>query len=215
MTFLSPADTLAALHWRYATKQFDPDRAIPPDIWQVLVQSLVLAPSSFGLQPWRFLLIEDAAVRATLRAHSWNQSQVTEAARLVVLAARTDLTDADVDRWIDQLAAIRGADPATLQPLRDLAARFAAGMDPAARHAWCCRQLYLALGQLMTTAAMLGIDSCPLEGLDPAAYDRHLGLTATGFTTIVACALGYRSPADKHAALPKARFPLAAVVQTV
>jgi nitroreductase len=102
-----------------------------------------------------------------------------------------------------------------LQPLRDLAASFAAGMDPAARHAWCCRQLYLALGQLMTTAAMLGVDSCPLEGLDPAAYDRQLGLSASGFTTVVACALGYRSPADKHATLPKARFPLATVVQTV
>jgi nitroreductase len=85
-------------------------------------------------------------------------------------------------------------------------AGFAETMSREARHAWNTRQVYIALGQLMTAAAVLGIDTCPMEGISAAAYDRILGLENSGYATAVACALGYRSADDKYAAAPKARF---------
>jgi nitroreductase len=88
-------------------------------------------------------------------------------------------------------------------------------MTPAEKQAWNTRQVYIALGQLMTSAAVLGIDSCPLEGISPADYDTILGLSGTGYATAVACALGYRSPEDKYAVAPKARFPDAQVLTHV
>lgn len=210
---LTPAQAVERLQWRYATKQFDPDRAIPADAWQALEQALLLAPSSFGLQPWRFLVVADPATRARLREISWNQSQVTDAARLVVLASRTDLTDADIDRWTARIMEVRGSLP--LPGYRDLMSGFAAAMPPAARHAWNARQTYIALGQLMATAAMMGIDSCPLEGIDPAGYDTELGLTGSGYATVAACALGYRAEGDKYASLPKVRYPADEVIRQV
>lgn len=195
---------LASLRWRYATKQFDPARPIPDSDWRTIEEALVLTPSSFGLQPWCFITVDDPARRASLREVSWNQSQVTDASRFVVLAARTDITDDDIDRWLDRIVAIRGNLP--LPNLRDMIRGFVASMTPAARHAWNVRQTYIALGQLMTSAAMLAIDSCPMEGLDAAAYDRILDLEGSGYATAVACALGYRSPDDKYATLPKIRY---------
>lgn len=215
MTAATPAQVLDALTWRYATKVFDPGRSIPDETWAALVRSLVLAPSSFGLQPWRFLVIDDPAVRSALHQHSWDQPQIIAADRLVVLTTRTDLAETDIDRWIECLAASRTTSPEALRSLRDMITGFTGTMHADARRAWCVRQVYLALGQLITAAAMLGIDTCPIEGIDTAAYDRELALEGTGYATAVACALGYRSPADKYATLPKARFPHDQVVRII
>jgi nitroreductase len=197
---------LAALRWRYSTKQFDPARSIPPEDWEMIEQSLVLTPSSFGLQPWKFIVVEDDGIRAALQQESWNQPQVTEASKFLVLAARTDLTEDDIDSWIDCMCAVQGRDAESLAPLRGMMVGFAAAKTPEERHQWNARQVYIALGQLMTTAAMLGIDACPMEGISAAAYDRLLGLEESGYATAVACALGYRAESDKYAATPKARF---------
>jgi nitroreductase len=195
---------LESFRWRYATKQFDATRRIPDGDWHVLEEILLLAPSSFGLQPWRFITVADPALRARLRQHSWHQTQVTDASHFVVFTARTDLTAADIDRWLDRIVAIRGSLP--LPAYGDMIRGFVAARSPAELHAWNARQAYLALGQLMSAAAVAGIDTCPMEGMDAAAYDRELGLTGSGYATAVACALGYRSADDKYAALPKVRY---------
>lgn len=210
---MSPSELLAALHFRYATKQFDSERKIADETWEVLEQALVLAPSSFGLQPWKFIVINDSDLRTRLRQHSWNQSQITDASRLVVFTTRTDMTEPDVDRFMSRLAAVQDRDPATLEGYRNIVLSFAAAMNREARHAWNSRQTYIALGQFMTAAAMVGVDTCPIEGFDPAGYDEVLELTGSGYTTSVACAAGYRSPADKYAAAPKARFPLEELIE--
>ncbi len=203
---LTPQDLYAALRSRYATKQFDPARKIDPAAWQVLRESLVLAPSSFGLQPWRFLVINNPEIRAKLREVSWNQPQITEADRLVVITTRTDLNAADIDRWMACLATAQGKSPEDLAPYRGMIEGFSAGMDATTKQDWNTRQCYIALGQFMTSAAAMGIDTCPLEGIDKAAYDRILGLEGRGYATAVACAAGYRSEADPYASSPKARF---------
>lgn len=199
-------DLLASLQFRYATKQFDPSRKIPAEVWEALEDSMVLTPSSFGLQPWRFIVVEDSSVRARLLPESWNQAQVTDASHFLVLTARTDLTMEDIDAWIVRMAEVQGKSVESVAPLKGMIAGFAERMSHEERHAWNTRQVYIALGQLMTAAATLGIDSCPMEGISNSGYDRILGLEGSGYATVVACALGYRSAEDKYASMPKARF---------
>ena len=212
---IQPNDLLAALRFRYATKAFDPARKIPAETWDAFEKSLVLTPSSFGLQPWKFLIVENPEIREKLKAASWNQPQLIDASHLVVLTARTDLTQADIDSWIARLSEIQGTPIEALAGLSGMISSFSSAMTPAEKQAWNTRQVYIALGQLMTSAAVLGIDSCPLEGISPADYDTILGLPGTGYATAVACALGYRSPEDKYAVAPKARFPDAQVIAHV
>jgi nitroreductase len=211
----STTSVLNALQWRYATKQFDATRKIDAETWNAIEESLILTPSSFGLQPWKFIVVADPAIRSELRAASWNQPQVTDASHLVVLTTRTDLTQNDIDAWINRMAEVQGCPAENFAPLAGMISGFSSSMSSDARRAWNSRQVYIALGQLMTTAAMLNIDTCPLEGIDPAAYDRALGLENSGYATVVACALGYRDPADKYAAAPKARFGRSRVIEHI
>jgi len=212
---LPPDQLIAALRWRYATKQFDSSRKIPDSLWDTIEESLVLTPSSFGLQPWKFLVVQSPALRTKLLSESWNQSQVTEASNFVVLTARADLTATDIDTWISRMAEVQHKNSEDVAPLKGMIAGFAERMSADDRAAWNIRQIYIALGQLMTTAAVLGVDACPMEGISASAYDRVLGLENTGYATVVACALGYRAADDKYAATPKARFKREQVIQHI
>lgn len=211
-----PIDSvLSALRWRYATKAFDPQRKVAAETWSALEESLLLTPSSFGLQPWKFIVVETPSLREELRAHSWNQAQITEASHLCVFAARTDLTTEDIDAWMARMAEVRALDVAVLDPFKQVIEGFAAGMESAGRHAWNTRQVYIGLGQFMTAAALLGIDTCPLEGINTAAYDKVLGLENSGYATAVACAVGYRADGDAYATMPKVRFDAQRVIRHV
>lgn len=211
----SPEKLLNALRWRYATKQFNATHKIPAPVWEALEESLVLTPSSFGLQPWKFLIVNDPSVRAKLLPESWNQAQVTDASHFVVLTARTDLTSDDIGEWIERMAETQGTDPASFASLQGMIEGFAQSMSQEGRHEWNVRQVYIALGQLMASAAALGIDACPLEGISRTGYDDILSLTGSGYKTVVACALGYRSTEDKYAAMPKSRFDHSRVIERI
>jgi len=209
-------ELLDALSGRYATKKFDPLRAIPDDAWAALERALVLAPSSFGLQPWRFVVVNDKSTREALLPHSWNQRQVVDASRLVVFAARTTVNADDVNRHLDRVAEVRGVPRASLDAYGSMMLGFvekpAPGFDLGA---WAARQVYIALGQFMASAALLGVDTCPMEGIDAAAYDRVLGLTAQGYRTWCVCPAGYRASDDHYAAQPKVRYPHEMVLRHV
>ncbi len=202
-------DTLSqALQWRYATKQFDSQKQIPAATWQTLEQTLILTPSSYGLQPWKFIIIRDPALRAELRKHSWNQPQVTDCSHYVVFAAKIKTTAEDVDRLIQVIATTRGQDPESLQFYREMMlGDIVNGPRCSIATEWAIRQCYIALGNFMTSAALLGIDACPMEGIDPEAYNTLLSLPAQGYTTAVACAAGYRADTDKYATAAKVRYP--------
>jgi nitroreductase len=205
---ITPEQLLVALRWRYATKAFDPQRKIPANLWSTLEQTLVLAPSSFGLQPYRFLVVDDPSLRERLLPHAWNQRQVIDASHFVVFAARTNLTEAEVDTYLSLTAQIRGTALESLQGLREmLAATVLAESFAPRRLSWATFQAYIALAPLMTGAALLGIDTCPLEGFVPGEFDRLLDLGKEGLNAVVCCALGYRDPRDKYASLPKVRYP--------
>ncbi len=199
---------LGQLNWRYATKQFDPLRKINAQNWATLEEALLLTPSSGGLQPWKFIVITDPAVRAKLLPASYGQAQITNASHLVVFASKLNFNEADVDAHIKNLAGAQGIPVESLAPLRGmLVGGIVQSQDEAARNAWARNQAYIALGNLLTSAALLGIDACPMEGFDRAQYDEILGLKAKGFASAVIATLGYRLPTDKYAAAPKVRFP--------
>jgi nitroreductase len=216
MSTLSPEALVAQLRWRYAVKKFDPARRIPDATWRALEEALVLSPSSYGIQPWRFVVVEDAAVRARLRPASWNQAQVTDASHYVVFAHRADLGEADLDRYVRRTAEVRGVTEESLASFRRMmVGGVVKGMDTARRDQWAALQVYIALGGFMTAAAVIGVDTCPMEGIKPARYDEILGLSAEGYRTICACAAGYRAADDRSASLPKVRYPHDEVVRRV
>ena len=213
MTAMTPTSLLDALQRRYATKKFDPAKKISPSDWTALEQALILTPSSYGLQPWKFVVVTDPVLKAKLRPASWNQSQIEDCSHLVVFLAKEDITEADVDRFVARIAEVRGVTPESLAGYKGF---MMGDLVNGARHAiigeWAARQAYIALGNFMTSAALLDIDTCPIEGLDPAKYDEILGIKATGYRTLAACPAGYRSADDKYAGVPKVRFEAADLI---
>jgi nitroreductase len=212
---LTPAALLEALRWRYATKIFDPSRTIPSEAWQALEEALVLTPSSYGLQPWKFLVIQDQTLREELRPHSWNQSQITDCSHLVVFLAKRTITAADADRLVTTIASARGQQPEDLAGYRQMMqVDLIEGPRRLEIERWTSNQLYIALGNLMTSAALLGIDTCAIEGFSPDEYDRILGLERGDYRARVVCAFGYRSDDDKYATLAKVRYQATDLIET-
>ena len=204
---------LESLQWRYATKMFDPAREIPGDVWETLEQSLVLTPSSYGLQPWRFVVVTDPDLKARLAAQSWRQSQPADCSHFVVFAAREKVDERDIDRFLERVVEVRGGSLDALAGFRRvMVGDVVSGGRSRESFEWATRQAYIALGQFMAAAALLGVDACPMEGIVPAEFDRLLGLEGSGYRTVVACAAGYRAAGDKYAVLPKVRFPRTEVV---
>lgn len=209
---VTPAELLSALHWRYAVKRFDPDRTISPEIWSAIEESLVLTPSSFGLQPWRFVVVTDPELKAQLPAVSWGQMQPKDCSHLVVIATLRSMDAQYVDRFLESVAKTRDVSIDSLANYRKVILGFLNNSTERIGD-WATQQGYIALGQLMSTAAYLGVDACPMEGIEPAKYDRLLGLEGSQYATRVACALGYRHIQDGYAGNAKVRFDSSEVIQ--
>lgn len=195
-----------ALEWRYATKKYDATKKISKQDWQTLSDSLALAPSSYGLQPWKFLVIENPEVREKLKTASWNQTQVTDASHFVVFLAR-DTVNADyVQKFVNRVAEVRGLPLEALDGYKNMMIENVAKAPEEQTRQWAKRQTYIAMGFLLETAALLKVDATPMEGLDPQAYDKILGLEGSSWKTTVAVALGYRHAEDVTQNFKKVRF---------
>ncbi len=204
------------LRWRYATKTFDPAKPIPADVWKTLEESLVLTPSSYGLQPWKFIVVTDAKKKAELRPHAWNQAQVTDCSHFVIFASMTTLQSEHIDRHFDRTEEVRGVPASKMKGFRDMIVEdLMHGARSGVIAEWAGRQSYIALGQFMLACALLHVDACPMEGFVPAEFDKILGLTAKGLTATVCCAAGYRAESDKYASMPKVRFPAEKLVEYI
>jgi nitroreductase len=202
----TPAMLLEALNWRYAVKKFDATKKIPSETWTALEHALVLSASSYGLQPWRFFVVDNPALRQQLRAVSWNQSQITDASHLVVFARRSTMVPADVERYIARTLEIRGGAAAELEGYKNMMLGTVNSRSDEQKSAWNANQIYIALGSFLYAAAVLGVDACPMEGFDAAKYDELLGLPALGYNATVIATAGYRSADDTFAKLKKVRF---------
>ncbi len=203
-----PAKTITeALHWRYATKKFDTSRKIPDATWAALEEVLVLSPSSFGLQPWKFIVVRDPATREKLAAASYGQRKAIECSHFVVFAVRKNYSAADLDHFVSRTAEVRGVAKDSLKGYADrISGSIEGARKGGALDAWMSRQVYIALGQFMTAAALLGIDVGPMEGFEPPKYDEILGLTAMGYTALCCGAAGYRAADDAYASEAKVRY---------
>ena len=205
----------SALNWRYATKKYDATRRIAAEDWQLLEEAMRLAPSSYGLQPVKFIVVEDAAKREKLKAAAYGQSQVTDASHLVVIAYQKNLSDIDVERYVERTAELRGQ---TLDALAGFEQMLKGAVkqkrESGQIEIWNSRQAYIALGFLLETAALLGIDATPMEGFNPAAFDEILGLE--DYASVVICALGYRdAEGDWLSGQAKVRRPDAELIERV
>lgn len=208
MTSLSNETLIEMLNWRYAVKRFDPSRKIPESSWKTLEQALVLSPSSYGLQPYQFFVVQNPELRKKLRAVSWNQSQVEECSHYVVILGRRSMDAAYIDHFIERTAEVRGGAVAQLAGYRNMMVDNlvkAPGISEKIPE-WAAKQAYIAFGNLMTAAATLQIDACPIEGLDPIKYDEILNIKDGDYHALAACALGYRHGDDAYAKSKKVRL---------
>lgn len=200
-------NSIEALEWRYATKVYDPTKKLTDDQLNVLLESLRLAPSSYGLQAWKFIVVTNPEVRKQLRAVAWDQSQVTDASHLIVCAVPTTVDESLIDGYIDYVSQVRSVPKENLQGYESMMDGAIAHMTPEMRVEWVTRQVYLALGLMLGIAAIEGIDATPMEGFDQKKFDEILGLQEQGYTARVSVALGFRADSDTYAHEKKVRFP--------
>jgi len=194
------------LNWRYATKEFDPSKRVSPKDLETLLDALVLSPSSFGLQPWKFVVVENQELKEQLLANSWNQKQVIQASHVLVLCRPLTFGAEDVINFVRSTAEIRAQEAETLSGYQKVMTDFLGRMNDAQIAEWMKNQIYIALGNLMTVAATMRIDACPMEGFVSTEYDKVLGLTEKGLASVVVCPVGYRAASDKYGDLSKVRY---------
>lgn len=202
------------LNWRYACKKFDPTKIIREQDWNILTESLRLTASSYGLQPWKFIVVQNPELRQKLLDHSYKQTPVTEASHFIVFTYKEQLDEAHIDRFVAEAAKARGVEPSALVKFRDMmVGDLIKGPRFETIKWWAQRQTYIAMGSLLTTAALMEIDTLPMEGINQDGYDDVLKLEGTGWKTIAAVACGYRSADDKYQHAKKVRFPASDVFE--
>jgi len=194
------------LNWRYATKKFDPSKKISKQEFDQLLEVLRFSPSSFGLQPWKFVVVRDPELRKKLRPHAWDQSQVTEADALIVFCTLQNMDEGYIRHFTERIADVRGVSKESLAGQEQMMIASIKSKGPELVSQWMKNQVHIALGVLLNECAHRKIDACPMEGFDPKKFDEILELSQEGLETVVLCAVGYRAVDDKYSMLRKVRF---------
>jgi nitroreductase len=193
-------------NWRYATKKFDSTKKISTEDLNTLKEAIRLSSSSFGLQPYKVIIVENPELRTQLQASSWGQSQIVEASHLLVFASKTDVSPEYVDGYLQNIATTRGLSLEDVNPYGDYMKGFLANVPADVMPIWTSKQTYLALGNLLNAAAELKIDVTPMEGFVPAQYNEILGLTELGLNASLVATIGYRSEEDASQHYAKVRI---------
>ncbi len=194
-----------ALNWRYATKAYDTNKKLSDEQLLTLIESVRLTPSSYGLPVYKVIHVKDAETREKLKAVAWGQPQITDASDLFVFAVKTDLNDTSVDEYMSLISTTRNAPIESLNEFSGMIKGTLNSLSSEHKEAWASRQAYIALGTLLTTAALHEIDATPMEGFTTTKFDEILGLNELNLKSVVVCALGYRSENDTYASLAKVR----------
>ncbi len=208
-TTLNPVDKLK---WRYATKQFDASKKIDPTLWSNIEEALILSPSSFGLQPYKFVVITDPSTKEMLKPLSFNQPQITDCSHLVVFCRLNKIDENYVNDFTQMTASIRNMPLDILEHYKSMMTGFVNNTPVDKLNDWMARQAYIALGNALAVASMYDIDSCPMEGFNKLEYDKALKLDQLGLNSEVLLALGYRHADDKYAKLSKVRYSRASKI---
>lgn len=199
---------LENLEWRYATKRFDSSKKISSDKLEKIKRAIQLSVSSYGLQLYKVLLIENSELRKKLSPVSWDQPQITEASHLIVFCNYNTVSENHVDDHFEQIAKIQNTDINMLSGYRDFMKNKITEKSEMDRANWTAKQTYLALGNLLNACAELKIDACPMEGFDVEKYNEILELGPKGLNAAVIATIGYRSNDDDTQYRKKLRKPL-------
>lgn len=211
---------LNAFRFRHASKDFDATRAIPAETFETILETGRLSPSSFGFEPWQFLVVQDPTLREKLRQFTWGgQKQIPHCSHLVVYLARKPHFMRAGSNYMRNFMVEVQQLPEDIQKMKlekyENFQRndFTMWEDERAMFDWACKQVYIALGNMMTSAAMLGVDSCPIEGFHKESIDNILaadfGVNLNHYGIACMCAFGYRVIEPR----PKTRQPMEKVVQ--
>ena len=198
---------LSKLEWRYATQKFDANKKIDNATWDVIEKALILTPSSWGLQTWKFVVITDPILKDELVGASYGQRQVTDCSHVLVICRPLKLTEEYIEEYVEYTANSRQIATTDLKREREMMLGMHKRMTDDQSAEWMSNQCYIALGNLMTTASVLDVDTCPMEGFSKKDFDRILNLGKFDCCSVVVCALGYRAQDDEKANWPKIRFP--------
>ncbi|QGY45719.1 NAD(P)H-dependent oxidoreductase [Maribellus comscasis] len=198
-------ELLKNLEWRYATKKFDPNRKVSQTNLEKIKRAIQLSVSSYGLQLYKVLIIENKNIREQLKPVSWNQNQITDASHLFVFCNYTKINDDDIDDFIRLTSQTRNIEMAKLEGYGEFIKMKLAEKSEAEQTNWLERQPYLAVSNLLIACSELEIDACPMEGFEPDKYNEILGLTEKGLNTCVIATIGYRDDSDRSQDLPKVR----------
>jgi len=185
------------LHWRYATKKFNPEKQVSKDDMETLLEAIRLSASSYGLQPYEVMVIKDPEVRAKLKPAAFGQPQITDASYLLVFAYNTNVDRQYLDKFIKNNSETRNKPVEDFQDLREMIQNSVLTFTEDVKHIWASRQVYIALGNLLSAAADLKIDVCPMEGFDSAEFDELLDLKSKDLKSVTLATVGYRSEADQ------------------
>ena len=192
-------------NWRYATKKFDATKKVSDSDLAILKEAIRLSTSSYGLQPYKVLIIENEEVRKKLQPVSWGQSQIVDASHLFVFANFTNIEDTHIDNYIENIAKTRGINTSDLKGYSDFMKTKIVPLPEEMKSNWTAKQTYLALANLMNAAAELKIDVTPMEGFEPEKYNEILGLSNKGLNASLVATIGYRHAEDNNQFLKKVR----------
>lgn len=203
------------LNWRYATKKFNPEKEISQEDLNILLESIQLTASSYGLQPYEVIVVKDQATREKLKEVAWNQTQITDASYLLVFANLKSVTENYVHTYLDNIAETRNLSREDLKGMEDMIKNTTLKLPAESQNAWASKQAYIALGNLLSAAANLKIDTCPMEGFDAEKFDEILGLKDRNLTTAVIAPIGYRSEDDQYQHLAKVRKSKSDLIEVI
>lgn len=192
-------------NWRYATKKFDSNKKISPEDIAVLKEAIRLSTSSYGLQPYKVLIVDNPELRAKLKLVAWNQSQITEASHLIVFANIINIGGDEIDSYLKIISEARDIPLENLKSYGAFMKSKIATLPLEERNNWTSKQTYLALANLLNAAADLKIDVTPMEGFEREAVDEILGLKEKGLSVSLIATVGYRHEDDTTQHLKKVR----------
>jgi len=198
---------IESLNWRYSTKKFDTTKKIAKTDLEILKEAIRLSASSYGLQPYQVIIVENEDLRQQIKTVAWNQSQVTDASDVLIFANMTDVGTKEVQSYIENMATTRAIPSTSLKGFEDMMNNVVTTLTPEAKEVWTAKQTYIALGTLLSAAADLKIDATPMEGFDMNAVNKILQLPEKGLSATLIVTLGYRHENDTTQFLKKVRKP--------
>ncbi|NJB35939.1 NAD(P)H-dependent oxidoreductase [Croceivirga sp. JEA036] len=199
------SDILTLLKWRYAVKKFDDTKKVSQKDLEQILEAIQLSASSYGLQPYEVFVVTDAELRQKLQPASWGQSQIVDASHLLIFANKTNVDDAYIDAYLENVGAIRNLPTEALTGYADFMKSKINELSAEQKNIWTAKQVYIALGNALDACAALQVDSCPMEGFDNATYNEILDLPSKGLNATVVLPIGYRSTEDQTQHYEKVR----------